>query len=279
MSASAQDWHNDLYEQLAAAGAAQVNPIAAGLLETLDDPRFQEMRSGILDDLRLYPGAVTLELGCGPGMLTEQIVERAAPDALVFGIDINPHFVSIAEQRVAMLGIDGARYLVADCHTIPFDDESFDAVVAERLLMHIAPISRVIAEIARVLTVGGRAVLVDYDPYSCFAAGPNPAITPRVLTSAAAMYASPQAARETPSACVAAGLSIERVRGHLLVFEDASAPTVAGIATTWAEHAAAGRQVDRGTVQRWLRAVERASEQGQFLLAIPHIITVATRVH
>jgi ubiquinone/menaquinone biosynthesis C-methylase UbiE len=278
MSASGQEWHNDLYEQLASAGAAQVNPIAAGLLETLDDQRFQEMRAGILDDLRLYPGAVTLELGCGPGMLTEQIVERAAPDGLVFGLDINPHFVSIAEQRVEMLGIDGARFLVADCHTIPFDDESFDAVVAERLLMHVAPISRVISEIARVLTVGGRVVLVDYDPYSCFAAGPNPAITPRVLTSAAVMYASPRAARETPSACVAAGLYIERVRGHLLVFENADAPTVAGIASTWAEHAIVGREVDRGTVQRWLRAIERAGEQRQFLLAIPHIITVATRV-
>jgi SAM-dependent methyltransferase len=273
-----ETWHNDLYEQLAQAPAAKVNPIAAGLLETLDDPRFTEMRAGILDDLQLYPGAVTLELGCGPGMLVEQIADVVGPESLVFGIDINPHFISIAERRAAMLGIESARFLVADCHTIPFDDESFDSIVAERLLMHVSPISRVISEIARVLTIGGRAVLVDYDPYSAFAAGPAPTITSRVLASAAAMYASPLAARETPSACVAAGLYVERVRGHLLVFDDPKAKTTAGIASVWGEHAIGGRQVDRGTVQRWLKAVERAAEQRQFLLAIPHIITVATRV-
>jgi SAM-dependent methyltransferase len=274
-----ESWHNDLYEQLAHAAAAQVNPLAAGLLETLDDPRFRALRALFLDELHLYPGAATLEVGCGPGMLLETILERAGADAVVAGVDINPHFINVARQRAEMLGVPNSTFVAADCHTLPFEDGSFDAVVAERLLMHVAPIARVIDEMARVLTAGGRLVLVDYDPYSAFAAGPNPTITARVLASCAAIYASPLAARETPKACVDAGLYVERVRGHLLVCEDATAPTIGGIAPVWAEHAILGRQVDRGTVQRWLLAVERAAEHGQFLIALPHIITVATRVH
>jgi SAM-dependent methyltransferase len=273
-----EGWQNDLYEQLASAGAAQVNPLAAGLLETLDDPRFQAMRESFLDDLHLYPGASTLEVGCGPGMLLEPIHERAGPDGPIVGLDLNPHFIRVAEQRAAMLGFANARFLTADCHTLPFEDGTFDAVVAEKLLMHVAPIARVIREMARVLTVGGRLVLVDYDPYSAFAAGPNPTITSRVLASAATVYASPQAARETARACVDAGLYVEKVHGHLLVCEDPNARTARGIAPVWADHAIMGRQVDPGTVQRWLRAVERAIDQRQFLIAIPHIITVANRV-
>lgn len=275
---SEEIWQNDLYEQLAHGSAAQVNPLAASLLETLDDPRFRELREGVLDDLQLYPGAVSLELGCGPGMLVEDIAARTGPDSLVFGLDLNPHFIRVAEKRAEMLELKSARFLVADCHTIPFDDESFDSVVAERLLMHVSPISRVIREVNRVLTVGGRAVFVDYDPYSCFAAGPAPTITSRVLASAATMYASPLAARNTAHVCIAAGMYVERVRGHLLVMEDARARSASGVASVWAEHAMAGRQVDRSTVQRWQLAVERAAQQGQFLIGIPHIITVATRI-
>jgi ubiquinone/menaquinone biosynthesis C-methylase UbiE len=271
-------WENDLYEQLAAAGAAHVNPVAASLLETLDDARFRALRSAFLDDLHLYPGAVTLELGCGPGMLVEDLVARTGEESLVVGLDLNPHFIAIAERRAAMLGLTNARFITADCHTIPFEDESFDAIVAEKLLMHVAPISRVIGEIARVLAVGGRAVLVDYDPYTCFAAGPNPEITARVLASAASMYATPLAARETPNACIRAGLYVERVHGHLLVFEDPEAATASGITMVWADHAVGGRSVDRSTVQRWLKAVERAISERRFMIALPHIITVATRV-
>jgi len=271
-------WENDLYEQLAGAGPAHANPVAASLLETLDDVRFRALRSAFLDDLHLYPGAVTLELGCGPGMLVEELVERTGGDSLVVGLDLNPHFIAIAERRSSMLGLTNARFITADCHTIPFEDESFDAIVAEKLLMHVAPISRVIGEIARVLAIGGRAVLIDYDPYTCFAAGPNPEITSRVLSSAASMYATPLAARETPRACMQAGLYVERVHGHLLVFEDPEAATASGITTVWADHAIGGRAVDRSTVQRWMKAVDRAVAERRFMIALPHIITVATRV-
>jgi hypothetical protein len=99
-----------------------------------------------------------------------------------------------------------------------------------------------------------------------------------VLASAATIYASPQAARDTARACVDAGLYVERVTGHLLVLEDPQLPTAAGVAQVWADHATLGRAVERGTVQRWLHAVERAAQQGRYLISIPHIITVATRV-
>jgi len=273
-----EHWQNDLYEQLAMGSAAQTNPIAASLLESLDDQRFKALRDTIIDEAHLYPGAVALEIGCGPGMMLEGIADRVGPDGEIHGLDLNPHFIDIASRRARMLGMDQARFVTADCHTLPYPDETFDAVLAERLLMHVAPISRVLAEVSRVLTIGGRAVLADYDPFSAFAAGPQPTITSRVLASAAAMYASPLAARETPSACIEVGLYVEQVRGHLQVFEDPNAPNVRGIAAVWAEHAIAGRQVDRSTVKRWERAVERAIGQRRFMIAIPHIITVVTRV-
>lgn len=273
-----EQWQNDLYEQLALGSAAQTNPIAASLLESLDDQRFKTLRETILDEAHLYPSAVALEIGCGPGMMLEGIADRVGPEGEIHGLDLNPHFIDIAVRRSRMLGLKQAKFVTADCHTLPFPDQTFDAVLAERLLMHVAPISRVLSEVSRVLTIGGRAVFTDHDPYSAFAAGPDPTITSRVMASAASVYASPLASRETPSTCVQVGLYVEQVHGHLLVFEDPNAPNVRGITAVWAEHAIAGRQVDRGTVKRWERAVERSIADHRFLIAIPHVVTVVTRV-
>jgi ubiquinone/menaquinone biosynthesis C-methylase UbiE len=275
---SQETWQNDLYEQLAAGSAAEVNPIAGSLLQTLDDHRYQSLRTALLDDMHLYPGASTLEVGCGPGMLLEGMHERVGAEGKITGIDLNRHFINVANRRVKMLEYDNATFVTGDCHSLPFEDGSFDAVVAEKVLMHVSPISRVIEEMKRVLSVGGRLVLSDYDPYTIMTAGPDPALTARVLASAAKMYASPYAARETVRACLDAGLYMEKVRGHLLVLEDPQSKTVAGIANVWYEHAASGRQVDRGTARRWLKAIEMTAREGRFMIAIPNIITVASKV-
>lgn len=270
--------HHDLYEQLAHGSAAQVNPLAAGLLETLDDGRFGALREQLLDQAHLYPGAVALEIGCGPGMLMEGIIERVGAEGRAAGLDLNPHFIAVAQRRAAMLEFANATFVTGDCHHLPFDDGEFDAVLAERLLMHVTPLPQVVREVARVLSVGGRAIFCDHDPYTCFAAGPEPTLTSRVLASAANVYATPRAARETARSCVDVGLYVERVFGYLLVLEDPHLPTAEGVATTWAEHATLGRAVERATVQRWLHAVSRSGLEGRFMLSIPHIVTVATRV-
>lgn len=271
-------WRNDLYERLAQAPPQQTNLIAAGMLETLFDPRWDELRGIMLDELHVYPDAEVLEVGCGPGMLLEPLVDRVGPTGRVTGLDINPHLISIAQRRASELGFTNTSFVAADCHELPFESRSFDAVVAEKLLLHVSPISRIISEMARVLDVGGRLVLADYDPYSCFAAGPKPSLTSRVLASAATQYASPLAARETARACAAAGLYIERVRGHLLLLDDPQAVTANGVAAVWAEHAIMGRDVEPSSAKRWLQAVERTMQNHTFLIGIPHIVTVARRV-
>lgn len=275
---SQETWQNDLYEHLAAGSAKEVNPMAGALLETLDDRRFQTLRNTMLDDMHLYPDASALEVGCGPGLMLEPMHERVGRGGSVTGLDLNPHFIRVAERRVAMLEYDNASFVTADCHTLPFEDGTFDAVTAEKLLMHVSPLSRVLSEMKRVLSIGGRLVVADYDPYTIMTAGPDPALTSRVLASAAKVYATPNAARETVRACIDAGLYIEKVHGYLQVFEDPYSKTVSGIANVWYEHAASGRLVDRGTARRWLKAIEMTAKEGRFMIAIPHIITVATRV-
>ena len=268
---------NDLYELLAEGSAEGSKPIAAALLETLGDPRFGNLRDILLDELHLIPGGIVLEAGCGPGILVDRLYERVTSDGSIHGLDLNPHFIEVAERRAELLNIRNSTFSTGDCHKLPYRDEMFDAVVAEKLLMHVAPLGPVIQEIQRVLAPGGRLVVADYDPFTIMAAGPDPAVTARVMASASRVYASPFAARETAYACREAGMTVETVRGYLQVFEDPNIPTVAGVPEVWSDHATAGRQVEPGTARRWLSMVDLAAREGRFLIAIPYVITVTTR--
>src|SRR5512143_2343367 len=76
--------------------------------------------------LGVPPRSRWLDVGCGAGALTEAIVERAEPRA-VLGLDRSKGFVGHARSRSA-----GARaaFQVADARALPVRDGGFDAVVS-----------------------------------------------------------------------------------------------------------------------------------------------------
>lgn len=92
-----------------------------------------------------------LEVGCGPGELSERIARRLG--ANVVAVDVSERMVELAHAR----GVD-AR--VGDVQALPFGDASFDCVVAAWMLYHVADVDLGLAEIARVLRPGGHLVAV-----------------------------------------------------------------------------------------------------------------------
>jgi len=107
-----------------------------------------ELGTPVLDWLAPQAGERVLDLGCGDGVLTEQLV---AAGCTVVGADASAEFVATARER----GID-AR--LADGHELPFREE-FDAVFSNAALhwMKRDP-DAVLAGVARALRPGGRFV-------------------------------------------------------------------------------------------------------------------------
>ena len=90
-------------------------------------------------------GKRVLDLGCRSGALTRHFLE----DNSVVGLDVDAN----ALEKAAALGIEPVRANVEE--TLPFDDGSFDAVVAGELLEHLQFPDALVAEIRRVLRPGG----------------------------------------------------------------------------------------------------------------------------
>lgn len=95
------------------------------------------------------PGQRALDVGCGTGRLTRELVERLGADA-VAAADPSEPFVGAMRERFP--GVD-VRHAPAE--ELPFDDDAFDAALAQLVVHFMADPVAGIAEMARVTRPGG----------------------------------------------------------------------------------------------------------------------------
>jgi len=118
---------------------------------------FARLREHAVGLLGPGPGRC-LDLGCGTG-LALALLDEAGWTAT--GVDASVAQLALARQRAPRIEL-----LQADAHSLPFDDESFDAVITILTHTDFDDAARVLREAARVLENGG--VLVYAGVHPCF---------------------------------------------------------------------------------------------------------------
>jgi SAM-dependent methyltransferase len=123
------------------------------------DRFFGAITSRVIDDLLdaagVEAGSRVLDVATGPGYVAARAAQRGAS---VLGLDISPAMVAMASEAHPELD-----FRQADVHDLALDDGSFDAVVANFLLLHVGRPERAVSELARVLAPGGRVALTVWD--------------------------------------------------------------------------------------------------------------------
>lgn len=120
--------------------------------------KYAEPLAGQFVDLAdVRPGQRALDVGCGPGALTAQLVERLGADG-VAAIDPSAPFVAAIRARIPDVDV---RVGVAE--QLPFSDDSFDLTLAQ-LVVHFMtdPVSG-LQEMARVTRPGGLVAACVWD--------------------------------------------------------------------------------------------------------------------
>ncbi len=120
--------------------------------------RFSEpLAREFADVVGLAPGLRVLDVGCGPGALTQVLVDRLGVDA-VSGVDPSAAFVEATRARLP--GVDVRR---ASAEEIPHAAGAFDAAMAQ-LVVHFMPDPVAgLREMARVTTVAGMVAACVWD--------------------------------------------------------------------------------------------------------------------
>jgi len=110
----------------------------------------------VLDLLHAGPGVSILEVGCGSGTALRLAADRGAE---VTALDAAPAFVEHALRRVP-----GADVRVGDLQFLPYEDESFDAVMGFNSFQYAADPMAALAEARRVLRDGGHVAALVWGP-------------------------------------------------------------------------------------------------------------------
>ncbi len=112
-------------------------------------PRFVEFA-------RVDSGPV-LEVGCGPGALTEVLAARLGAPA-VAAVEPSPSFAEACRRRVP-----GADVRVGGAEELPFGDGTFTAVLSQLVLSFVTDPPRALGEAARVTRRGGVVAACTWD--------------------------------------------------------------------------------------------------------------------
>ena len=96
------------------------------------------------DYARVVPGQRVVDVGCGPGALTTELVERVGPDG-VSAVDPSEPFVAAAKERHP-----GVDVRLASAEQLPFDDDAFDASLAQLVVHFMADPVKGLEEMGRV---------------------------------------------------------------------------------------------------------------------------------
>lgn len=111
------------------------------------------------DRLRIGLSSKVIDVGCGAGRHAFEAYRRGA-DVVAFDRDeselrsVDTILRAMAEQGEVPAGAS-AKVVLGDALQLPYADETFDCVIASEILEHVPADTAAIAELIRVLKVGG----------------------------------------------------------------------------------------------------------------------------
>jgi len=140
----------------------------ASMVESYDSliqravPRYDEMVARLLDFLPADARSL-VELGCGTGNLSLELVAKYPRGALTF-VDASPEMIAVTRSRVDQArtsATPSVGFLVQRFEELDFRERTFDVVVSSISLHHVEDKSRLYARIQSLLNRGGRFCFAD----------------------------------------------------------------------------------------------------------------------
>jgi len=204
--------------------AFQISPEQAEMYEAKYVPAiFAQWAPLLLDAAHVTTGQRVLDVACGTGILARSAADRVGPSGAVTGLDLNEGMLTVA-RRLA----PDVEWRRGDAADLPFEPDSYDAVLCQSGLMFFPDPDQTLREMRRVCRPGGTVGVQVYASLDS-----QPAYGPWVAL--VARHAGPEATRLLSTYWVhgdldelrrrfdAAGLVVENVHTRLGTVRWASA--------------------------------------------------------
>lgn len=129
----------------------------------------EQMNAVLLEAGNVASGQRLLDVGCGFGGTIQQI-NAAHADMRLTGLNIDPRQLAAAEAQTYAANGNEIDWVEADACRMPFEDNTFDRVLAVECIFHFPSRELFLAEAGRVLKPGGYVAVSDFVPAVAFLA-------------------------------------------------------------------------------------------------------------
>lgn len=235
---------------------------SAKLVEKIKETSYEMMR--------LQSGMKVLDIGCGPGIDARRISGLVGGKGQVIGIDNDHQMIAEAGQEAVSSNI---QFIEADVCAMPFENNYFDAVRAERLFQVLpgtVNADQVLEEIIRVTKENGIIVLADSDWGSASVNYEDAELTNRLLHFfAKECRPNGYAGRQFYGLMKNHGLTVERVEAlPVYMFDFNETPFEKWLTREALEKSIATRE----EMKHWNEDLNRKTEKGIFFSLVNMIL-------
>ena len=124
------------------------------------DRRLQSLGNAALQKIEFKTGMDIVDIGCGSGTTTLDILAVVGEKGSVTGVDISQPLLQLAAKRVEISGLTSATFLNQDVQTKPLDASSFDAAFSRFGVMFFEDPTKAFVNINQALRSGGQLAFV-----------------------------------------------------------------------------------------------------------------------
>ena len=230
----------------------------------------------VRDALGAKAGDRVLDVGCGPGFLSAEILEDVGATGAVVGIDSSATMLAAAARRCEGLG--DASFLEGDAVQLPVPDGRFDRALCVQVLEFVSSVPAALAELHRVLRPGGRVLVWDIDWSTLSWHSVDPARMRRMLDAWDRHLVHPTLPRTLATALRAARFTDVRAEAHAFTTTALDPETYGGAALGVVERFLGGlSDVDQGEAKAWAEEQRNLGARGEYYYAVTQVCFIATR--
>ena len=220
-------------------------------------------RKLVYQALDAQQGDRVLDVGCGPGFYSRELLDQVGPEGSVTGVDQSPQMLAVAKRRTE--GFANVAFEEGDATALPVEGERFDRALSVQVLEYVRDIPAALAEMHRALRPGGRVVIWDVDWATLSWHSEDPDRMERVLKAWDEHLADPSLPRTLAASLRKAGFEDVRMDGHGFATAELSEETYGGAALPVIERYV--RQQGSSDVDAWAEEQRALGERGEFYFA------------
>jgi arsenite methyltransferase len=220
-------------------------------------------RKLVYEALGAQQGESVLDVGCGPGFYSRELLDQVGEEGSVTGVDVSPQMLAVAKRRCE--GFGNARFEEGDATRLPVENGGFDRALSVQVLEYVADVPAALAEMHRALRPGGRLVVWDVDWATVSWHSEDPERMERVLKAWDAHLAHASLPRTLAASLRAAGFEDVRMDGHTFATTELSQETYGGATLPVIERYV--RQQGSPDADAWAAEQRALGERGAFYFA------------